>query len=142
MPDDSDVVKPTSERKKILIAYVPGDLGEAVIQAGLAEASVRACPAVVVNVARSGRAVDRKMIDDSDRQRLVEMAARHGVEMDIVQPVHADPVTAIDDLASPAEFALLVIGIRNRSAVGKFVMGSSAQRLLLDADLPILAIKR
>lgn len=141
MPDDPDAAGTAVGPKKILIAYVTGELGTAVVQAGLAEASVRACPAVVVNVARAGRAADRKMIDDADRQRLVEMATAHGVEMDIVQPVDADPVSAIDDLASPMEFALLVIGIRNRSAVGKFVMGSSAQRLLLDADLPILAIK-
>lgn len=141
MPDDSEAAGTAAEPKKILIAYVPGELGDAVVQAGLAEASVRSCPAVVVNVARSGRAADRKMIDETDRQRLVEMAADHGVEMDIVQPVDADPVSAIDDLAIPAEYALLVIGIRNRSAVGKLVMGSSAQRLLLDAALPILAIK-
>ena len=58
------------------------------------------------------------------------MAARHGVEMDIVQPVHADPVTAIDDLASPAEFALLVIGM--------FIEENTAIVILTPLLLPVV----
>jgi nucleotide-binding universal stress UspA family protein len=36
---------------------------------------------------------------------------------------------------------VLVIGIRHRSAVGKLLMGSAAQRILLDVDCPVLAVK-
>ena len=37
--------------------------------------------------------------------------------------------------------ALLVIGIRHRSAVGKMFMGSTAQTLILDCPCPVLAVK-
>jgi nucleotide-binding universal stress UspA family protein len=36
---------------------------------------------------------------------------------------------------------LVVIGMRRRTPVGKLVTGSDAQRLLLDLDVPILAVK-
>ena len=41
--------------------------------------------------------------------------------------------------AMPAD--LLVIGARRRSPVGKALMGSVAQTLILEADLPVLVVK-
>lgn len=39
------------------------------------------------------------------------------------------------------EVDLLVIGMKRRSPVGKLVLGSLAQFLLLNADVPVLAVK-
>ena len=36
---------------------------------------------------------------------------------------------------------LIVIGLRRRTPTGKFLLGSNAQEILLDADCPVLAVK-
>ena len=56
----------------------------------------------------------------------------------------ADSRDIADDLVQAAEDTsadLLVIGLRRRSPVGKLILGTNAQRILLDAPCPVLAVK-
>ena len=39
------------------------------------------------------------------------------------------------------EITRLVVGVRNRSPVGKAVLGSIPQRLILEASIPVLSVK-
>ena len=48
---------------------------------------------------------------------------------------------ALVDLATEIDASLLVIGSRRRSAVGKLLLGSTVQRVLLDAPMPVLVVK-
>jgi nucleotide-binding universal stress UspA family protein len=51
---------------------------------------------------------------------------------------------APDDLLQVADETgaeLIVIGLRKRTPVGKLIMGSNAQRILLEARCPVLAVK-
>ena len=59
------------------------------------------------------------------------------------QADHGDDLVETFTRSSPATLGarLVVIGLRRRSPVGKLVTGSDAQRLLLDLDVPILAVK-
>lgn len=45
------------------------------------------------------------------------------------------------DLADQLGVAQIVVGIRRRSPLGKFVLGSNAQRIIIDARVPVLAVK-
>ena len=53
-----------------------------------------------------------------------------------------DPVTAVlDELSDHAEVARLVLGVRSRSRVGKVLLGSVAQRLILRSPVPVLTVR-
>lgn len=65
-----------------------------------------------------------------------------GLEFDV--RTVADSRDIADDLVQAAEDTsadLLVIGLRRRSPVGKLILGTNAQRILLDAPCPVLAVK-
>ncbi|HET9873969.1 MAG TPA: universal stress protein [Propionibacteriaceae bacterium] len=44
-------------------------------------------------------------------------------------------------LASDVNAELLVIGARRRSPVGKFLLGSVTQTIILDANMPVVVVK-
>ncbi|QDO88815.1 universal stress protein [Ornithinimicrobium ciconiae] len=52
-----------------------------------------------------------------------------------------DIASALLDLVVEHGADVLVIGSRRRSAVGKLMMGSTVQRVLLDSPVPVLVIK-
>ena len=46
-----------------------------------------------------------------------------------------------EEAAEAARADLVVVGIRPRSPVGKALMGSVSQRVILDAHCPVVAVK-
>ncbi|WP_091117386.1 universal stress protein [Nocardioides psychrotolerans] len=64
-----------------------------------------------------------------------------GVTVEVRQVVAQDVAEAVLSAAREVDATLVVLGIRHRSPVGKLLMGSVAQRVLLDAECPVLAVK-
>lgn len=56
----------------------------------------------------------------------------------VAQPVEA--AEGILDLAEAENCDLIVIGLRRRSKVGKFLLGSNLQDVLMSADRPVIAV--
>ncbi|QBJ98428.1 universal stress protein [Rhodococcus sp. ABRD24] len=52
-----------------------------------------------------------------------------------------DRVGALVDLIAASGAGLFVVGSRRMSAIGKFLLERSLQRLLLEVDVPILVVK-
>ena len=44
-------------------------------------------------------------------------------------------------MANEVDADFIVIGLRRRTPVGKLLLGSNAQRILLEASVPVLAVK-
>jgi nucleotide-binding universal stress UspA family protein len=126
----------------VLIGYVPTPVGEAALEAGLAEAAARGEDAVVLNSPRRGSTVDARLVGADDEARIVAAAAALGVTASVDHADHgADIVEVFGAAVERTGARVVVIGLRRRSPVGKLVMGSDAQRLLLELDVPVLAVK-
>lgn len=128
----------------IVVGYVPKPEGKAALQRAAEEAKLRDSRLVVVNSHRGGREFDRDDAIESETQ-LQEVKAEleaHGVPHDVRQLVRGmDPAEDLVNVAAEVGADLIVIGLRRRSPVGKLILGSNAQRVLLDAPCPVLAVK-
>lgn len=126
----------------IVIGYVPTPVGDAALDAGIAEAAVHGDDVVVLNSPRRGSTVDGDLIDQTSVAELVARAERAGVTARVDQLEHgADLLEAFEAVVERTSARMVVIGVRRRSPVGKLITGSDAQRLLLELDVPILAVK-
>jgi nucleotide-binding universal stress UspA family protein len=126
----------------IVIGYVPTPVGEAALEAGIAEAKAHGDDVVILNSPRRRSTVDGELIDSTAAEELVARAAAQGVSARVDQTDHGDDIVeTFARIAEATSARLVVIGLRRRSPVGKLVTGSDAQRLLLDLDTPILAVK-
>jgi len=126
----------------VLVGYIPNPLGEATIRAGVEEARRRAEPLVVVNMSRNDVLVDAHRAASDDLARVERDVAELGVEVEVVRIEQgSDPATAIVEAAAERGASVIVIGLRHRTPVGKLIMGSVAQRILIDAACPVLAVK-
>jgi len=126
----------------IVIGYVPTPVGDAALDAGLAEAAAHGDDVVILNSPRRRSTVDGDLIDETAAADLVARARAAGVTATVDQAEHgAELVETFKAAIERTSARMVVIGVRRRSPVGKLVMGSDAQRLLLELDVPVLAVK-
>ena len=128
----------------IVVGYVPKAEGRAALRRAAEEARLRNATLVVVNSHRGGREFDRDDAIDSEEQ--LEDVRRQlrdaGVEHEVRQLVRGmDPADDLVNVANEVSAEFIVIGLRRRSPVGKLILGSNAQRILLDSRCPVLAVK-
>ena len=126
----------------VVVGYVPVREGDAALTHAVAEARSRGSRLVVVNTSRGDAAVDERYADDGQVQALVTRLTEAGVEHELVHGIRGrDAAEEILEAAHAHRADLVVIGMRRRSPVGKLLLGSTAQRVLLDAPCPVLAVK-
>ncbi len=128
----------------VVVGYVPKPEGEAAVDQGIAEAKLRGATLIVVNSHRGGRDYDDSASSRSE-QDLAALEAKlkeSGLTYDVRQLVRGfEPAEDLIGIAEDSGAELIVIGLRRRTPVGKLILGSNAQRILLDAPCPVLAVK-
>lgn len=128
----------------IVVGYVPKPEGHAALRLAAEEAQLRGASLVVVNSHRGGREFDS---DDEIRtekhlEDVRSQLAAAGVSHEVRQLVRGmDPAEDLIKVAEEVAADIIIIGLRRRSPVGKLILGSNAQRILLDAPCPVLAVK-
>ncbi|MGX7731575.1 universal stress protein [Rhodococcus sp. 2H158] len=125
----------------IVVGFTPDRYGGAAVDHGIAEARLRGTSLLVINTSRGDALADRSFAARAQLEALEEKLSGSGVEHEIRQTVGDETVDVILDAMEPDEAQLLVIGVRDRTPVGKLLLGSTAQRLLLSCRKPVLAVK-
>ena len=125
----------------IVIGYSADRFGHVALEHGIAEAKRRQTNLLVIN-STSGEAYSDPRFAQSEEVRDVERHLHEcGVEFELRQPVGVDAAQELLEATELDGAELLVIGIRHRNPVGKLLLGSVSQQLLLECRKPVLAVK-
>jgi nucleotide-binding universal stress UspA family protein len=125
----------------IVIGYSADPFGRAALEHGIAEAKRRGTSLRVVNSTAGDAYVDAGFAQSTEVGEVEERLANCGVDFELTQPVGVDAATELLKTMDRADAELLVIGIRHRNPVGKLLLGSVSQQLLLECPKPVLAVK-
>jgi nucleotide-binding universal stress UspA family protein len=126
---------------RILVAWTPNEYGAAAVDRGVIEARLRGLPMLVVNATKGDAYVDDRYAGASALEALRGELAGLDVEADVRQVMGADVADELLAASEEVDAEMIVIGVRHRTAVGKLLMGSVAQRVVLDATCPVLCVK-
>ncbi len=127
---------------KILVGYVPTPEGEAALEAAAAEAELRGASVLLLNTSRGDAYIDSRYANQEELDTAEARLRERGVEVTIQQAVGTgDVATELLRAAEHNDVKLIVLGLRRRSPVGKLILGSTAQRVLLESPVPVLAVK-
>lgn len=79
----------------------------------------------------------------SDERPDPALAAEAGVteHCEIPDARDRDAVGALLDTAEANETSAIVVGVRHRTPVGKLILGSSAQQIILQSNVPVICVK-
>jgi nucleotide-binding universal stress UspA family protein len=128
----------------IVVGYVASPEGRAALRRGAEEAQVRGTKLIVVNSNKGGAALpaEEALLYERELEDVRARLTDAGVEHEVRQLVRGnEPATDIIEVADSEGAEFIVIGLRRRSPVGKLILGSIAQQVLLDASCPVLAVK-
>jgi nucleotide-binding universal stress UspA family protein len=128
----------------IVVGFVPTKEGRAALSRAVEEARLRQSKLVVINSNRGGRDYDddTSQTAEAELQRVTDELSGDGLELEVRQLVRGnEPAEDLIAVANDTDADLIVIGLRRRTPVGKLILGSNAQRILLDAPCAVLAVK-
>lgn len=123
----------------IVVGFIATAEGRAALEAAVAEAQRRDERLQVL--VHAPRGSDQSDIDTAVAEARERLDSTE-VGFDVRHVQRGDDVAeALMSAAEHTDASLIVIGLRRRSPLGKLILGSNAQRILLDAPCHVLAVK-
>ncbi|QBI18299.1 universal stress protein [Egibacter rhizosphaerae] len=129
---------------RILVGYLISPEGQAALEAAVAEARLRDAKLVVLHSMRGGTRDEAEQVITYREQleQIHEQLGAEDIDYEVRELVRGQsPAEDLIEFSAEEDVDLIVIGLRRRSPVGKLVLGSNAQDILLRADCPVLAVK-
>lgn len=127
----------------VVVGYVPDATGYLAVREAARQAGWRGTDLVIVNVVGATGYTTPTAADERDLDALEARLTEEGVRFTVRQ-VEQPSGSASEEIlrvATETDAELVVVGLQRRSAVAKALLGSNAQRILLEADCPVLAVR-
>lgn len=127
----------------VVVAHQASPIGHFALQEAAKEANHRQTKLAVIHVAEG---VDLDVVEahkagaSDEIEKVLREVDLHDLEWTLQVTTGEDVAEAVLDLVDD-DTELLVIGARRRSPVGKLIMGSVTQSIILNANVPVLVVK-
>ena len=126
----------------ILLAYVSRPEGRAALNKAIEISKERNEPMLIVNASPGGPQEDASLVPAFEVEEIEAELAAKGIQAEFKQYVRGNnAVDEINDMVETRDISLLIIGLRKRTAVGKLLLGSVAQEILMTVSCPVLCVK-
>ena len=128
---------------KIVVGFVHRPESEAALDRAVEEAKLRDAELIVIHSTKGGErdetehAIEYRDILDRVEKELESAGVTYEVRQFVRGQTPAEDLVAVADKEGAD---LIVIGLRRRSPVGKLILGSHAQDVLLSTEVPVLCV--
>lgn len=129
---------------KIVVGFIRTPEGRAALKRAIDEARVRDGELLVVHSMRGGERdeLEQVLTYREEFEQLESQLSGEGVSYRLVDYARGNsPAEDLVQAAKDEDADLIVIGLRQRSPVGKLVLGSNAQDILLSAPCAVLSVQ-
>jgi len=123
----------------VLIAYAPDETSREVLETGLRYARSLGEQALVLNVLTESAPLVESALSPDGIAALVDELDPSQASAEQVR--NADVADAVLTRSGEVGATLVVVGVRHRSPVGKLLLGSVSQRVVLESEVPVLCVK-
>lgn len=121
----------------VAVGYVTSQEGRAALSAAIEEAALRGTALQIMGPVAGEMSAEAEL----DIGAAIAAAAAAGVQASLPPNEGSDAADRMIDASYEVDVELIVIGVRRRSPVGKLFLGSTAQRVILEAGCPVTAVK-
>ena len=128
----------------VVTGFIRSAEGREALKRGIEEVRQRGGRLIVVHSSEGGAsesAVD-VLADNEELGRIDAELSAEGIDHEVKEFARGStPAEDVVSVANESKADLIVIGLRRRSLVGKFLLGSNAQDILMQADCPEFVVK-